>query len=83
MFQDKGNQIDRKDYGQGYTLYAFDLTPDLSSGECFNLRKNGNVRLEMQFSEPLPETINVLVYAEYESVIEIDRNRNVIVDFGS
>lgn len=83
MFQDKGNHIDRKEYGQGYTLYAFDLTPDLSSGDCFNLRKNGNVRLEMQFSEPLPETINVLVYAEYESVIEIDRNRNVIVDFGS
>ena len=83
MFQDKGNQIDRKDYGHGYTLYAFDLTPDLSSGECFNLRKNGNVRLEMQFAEPLPETIKVFVYAEYESVVEIDRNRNVIVDFGS
>ncbi|XP_071478000.1 uncharacterized protein F54H12.2-like [Diadema antillarum] len=83
LYRDKGNHIDRKDYGNGYSLYAFDLTPDLSDGDCFNLRKHGNVRLEMQFEEALPETINVLVYAEYESIVEIDRNRNVIVDFGN
>eukprot|EP00057_Strongylocentrotus_purpuratus_P015148 XP_011669622.1 PREDICTED: uncharacterized protein F54H12.2-like [Strongylocentrotus purpuratus] len=82
MFHDKGNQITRTDYDKGYTLYAFDMTPDLSTGDCFNLRKHGNVRLEMQFARALPETVNVMVYAEYESVIEIDRNRNVIVDFG-
>nr|XP_054768401.1 uncharacterized protein F54H12.2-like [Lytechinus pictus] len=82
MFHDKGNQITRTDYNKGYTLYAFDMTPDLSTGDCFNLRKHGNVRLEMQFARALPETVNVMVYAEYESVIEIDRNRNVIIDFG-
>eukprot|EP00057_Strongylocentrotus_purpuratus_P003423 XP_003726621.1 PREDICTED: uncharacterized protein F54H12.2-like [Strongylocentrotus purpuratus] len=82
MFHDKGNQITRTDYDKGYTLYAFDMTPDLSTGDCFNLRKHGNVRLEMQFARELPETVNVMVYAEYESVIEIDRNRNVIIDFG-
>ena len=28
-------------------------------------------------------TITVVVYAEFENVIEIDRNRNIIYDFGA
>ncbi|XP_071476163.1 uncharacterized protein F54H12.2-like [Diadema antillarum] len=82
LFHDKGNGISRQDYADGYSLYAFDLTPDLSSGDTFNLRRQGNLRLEMQFARALPITINVLVYAEYESIVEIDRSRNIVLDFG-
>ena len=83
MFEDQGNEITRSDYAQGYTLYAFDLTPDLTCGGHFNLQKQGNLRLEMNFRQPLASTINVLVYAEFENIIEIDRSRNVIFDYTS
>ena len=79
--QDEGNDISRSDYYQGNTLFAFDLTPDLSDGANFNLIKQGNLRVEVHFKNPLPTTINAIVYAEFENIIEIDRSRNVIFDF--
>ena len=41
------------------------------------------MRLVLKFSEALDVTITVVAYAEFENVIEIDRNRNVIYDFGA
>ena len=65
-------------------LFAFDLTPDLSEGgNHFNLVKQGNLRLEIQFAQPLPNTINVITYAEFENIIEIDKSRNVIFDYSA
>ncbi len=81
--KDEGNQIERSDYGNGYALYAFDLTPDLAEEGHFNLAKEGSVRVDMTFGEPLPNTINVIAYAEFENVIEIDRNRNVLFDYSN
>ena len=49
----------------------------------FNLAKDGSVRLDLKFVVALPNTINVVAYAEFENVIEIDRNRNVIFDYGN
>ena len=81
MFSDKGNQISRSDYAKGYTLYAFDMTPDLAIGGHFNLRRNGNVRLEMQFEHALPRSVSVIVYAEYDAIVEVDKTRNLFIDF--
>jgi hypothetical protein len=82
--RDEGNDIQRDDFPRGYALYAFDLTPDQceSSGH-FNLVKEGSVRIDLKFANALPNTINVIAYAELENVIEIDRNRNVIFDFNN
>ena len=67
----------------GYTLFAFDLTPDLSANYAghWNLVKHGSLRLEVRFEKPLTETVNCIVYAEFDNVIEIDSSRQVIVDF--
>jgi len=81
--RDEGTAIDRNDYANGYTLYAFDLTADLGDEESFNLMRQGSVRLVLKFGEAAAMTITVVVYAEFENVIEIDRNRNIIYDFGA
>ena len=78
--KDEGIDITRMDYSNGYTLYAFDLTPDLAEGGHFNLLRQGNVRLELKFGAALVETVNVIVYAEFENIIEIDKQRNIIFD---
>lgn len=55
--QDEGNALDRKHFISGSTLFAFQLEPDFSHhGEYLSLVKNGNVRLEVQFSPGLSGT---------------------------
>ena len=70
LSQDAGNQISRSDYGCGYTAFCFDC-----SGDHFELIKQGNLRAELHFKEPLANTVNLIVYAEFQNVIEIDGNR--------
>ena len=60
-----------------------DLTPDLGESDHYSLLKSGTVRLEITFAEALAHTINVIVYAEFQNVLEIDRNRNVFFDFAA
>ena len=81
--RDEGNDITREDYPRGCTLYAFDLSQDLAKEGHFNLAKQETVRVELKFGAALANTVTVVAYAEFEKVIEIDRNRNVIYDFGS
>ena len=81
MYQDEGNTVTRDDYAAGYALFAFDLSPDLSVGGHFSLVKRGNLRLDVHFAEPLDETINLIIYAEFNNIIEIDEARSVIFDY--
>ena len=83
LFHDKGIQIQREEYPQGYTLYAFDLTPDLSTGPHVSPIRQGNLRIGIQFAQPLPVTVNAIIYAEFDSLIEIDHNRNVTFNWGN
>lgn len=80
---DTGNDISYDEFSQGFTLYAFDLSPDGAAG-CgghSQLIKHGNVRLEAHFAQPLPHSINVVVHGEFQALIEIDKHRHVLCDF--
>ena len=81
IWQDEGNGLTRNDYRDGYTFFCFDLTPDQCDGPCFHLVQKGNLRIELHFREALRTTVNIIAYAEFESVLEIDKSRNVICDF--
>ena len=78
--QDEGNELTRDDFGNGYTFFGFDLTPDACDGSCFHLVQKGNLRTEIHFAAPPAQTVNVVVYGESEAVLEIDKGRNIIYD---
>jgi len=82
-WKDEGNDITYTEYPQGFALFAFDLSQDLSASENhWNLQRQGVVRLELKFAAPLASAINCIVLSEFNNLIEIDKNRNVVVDFG-
>ena len=79
--QDEGNDLSRDDFGQGYTFFDFDITPDGCDGGCFHLTRKGNLRIEMHFATALEHTVKVVVYGEFEAVLEIDKGRNIIYNY--
>lgn len=51
MYYNTGNGISREEFAKGYTVYAFDLTPDMcGSSPHFNLVQKGNLSVDIQFS---------------------------------
>ena len=73
---DKGVSITYSDYPNGYTIFIFDIQSYLN----FNVMtkpKKGHVSLNLGFSEALDKTINVIVYAKFPDVMEIDQSRKV------
>ena len=83
MNKDVGNNISRNEFNRGYTLFSVDLSPELNDDNHFDLVRKGSVRLEMRFSEPLPITVNVIVYSEFQNILHIDKNRNVVFDYAT
>jgi len=83
LFHDEGLFIDRTEYADGYTLYAFDLSPDLTGDPKFDQLRTGSVRLQLKLADYLPVPVTLIVYAKYQNMIEIDKNRNIIYDFSA
>jgi len=54
-----------------FSCYGFDLTGE---DDYFSLLRQSSVRLALKFAQ----TVTVVAYAEFENVIEIDRDRNVV-----
>ena len=74
-------KVSRSDFTYVYAVYALELTPDLFEADHFNLIRQGTLRIDLQFDTALGDTVTVVVYAEFENVLEIDRYRNVVFDF--
>ena len=79
-------RITKDEYAnKGFTIFPFNYSPDFCSGPGLDGHCNpiifGNVRLHFRFDDPLPKPINVLLFCEFDSLIEIDENRNVLTSY--
>ena len=95
MNYNTGLDISREDYPKGYTLYAFDLTPDMcGSSPYFNTVQRGSLTVDITFAKApsaqnppsglsAPTAIAMVCYGDFENVIQIDSERNVIYDMSS
>ena len=68
-----------KAFTNGYTLYCVNLNPDMSSGGShFNLQQTGNLGIVVKLRNASTKAITILCYLEYDTVMEIDKDRKVI-----
>ena len=76
-----GIDIDRKDWEGGYSLFRLDTTP-AGSGHPDHLipHRRGNVNLYLKFGAPTPEVLNLIVNAEFQNHLQVDRNRCLVYD---
>ena len=78
------DRLDRAGLDQWQILLMVKLSMHLihlCNGDHFNLIKNGNLRIALNFSANLPDNLNCVVNMEHENIIEINKSRNVLYDF--
>ena len=76
--------IDMDTFEKERCIYGFNLTPDLSNGNGFGGYVSeichGNIRFDLRFTEPTTESLNALIFAEYDTVVEINIERQLITN---
>jgi hypothetical protein len=82
---DSHAQISYKEFKDKKSIFAFNFSPDLSDGPGMaghvSPKQEGTLRLYIRFKEALKEAINVLMYMEFDSYIEIHQNRAVTTSY--
>ena len=71
------------EFKNGFTIYGMNFAADSSDpvDGHFNPLRRGNLRIDLRFASALTEVITVLVFAQFESLISIDKDRNVYTDY--
>jgi hypothetical protein len=62
------NNISLTKYRDGYTLFAFDLTPDLCSAEHYSLLKDGSLDLDVTLRDQLIFSENIQTFGQSPAV---------------
>ena len=76
-----GHQMKYDIFVNGYFVLLFDLTTDQGALEAHTSHpEQGNIRVELKFSKPLPEAITCQLYLEFNNSVLINLARNVTID---
>jgi hypothetical protein len=67
-------------FSHGTFLVCKDLSPDSSGNTAYaNIPNNGTVRIEIAFANGLTEALTIIVFLEFDSLLEIDASRNLTI----
>ena len=76
--QDLGNAINQDNFLSGHFLIAIELLSNL--GSALSVNKRGQIKVNLRFEKPLEQTINVILWCQYQAVIEISKDKQVFFD---
>ena len=76
IFSNNSPGISYENYKNGYTLYGFDLGVS-KEDVCHDLIREGKISLNIKLSAASTHGITIVVYLEYNNVIEIDKEGHV------
>ena len=79
----KGININLKKFKNGLCLFAFDLSPDEDDGNHWDLIRQGATSVDIQFAANAVGNsgAEVIIYAEFDNLITIDKFRNTFTDY--
>ena len=80
---ERTNCITPKQFKDGWCIYCFDLSPTQDSeDQNWNLERKGSTTICMDFQNQIPDGgIEVIVWAEFDSLLSIDNGRNCFLDY--
>ena len=72
-------------YKESAALYAYNFSPDMgdgpSLGAAANLIKRGVLGMHVRFKKPPTKTLSAIVYAEFDNIMEINKDGRVSMDY--
>jgi hypothetical protein len=78
----RSNNVTPEAFGGSHCLFAFDLTPDECDSDCWELVREGTTTVHCTFAESIKEPgVEMIVYAEFDNLAMVDRNRTVYFDY--
>lgn len=69
-----------KDYSHGNCLYAFDLSPEMQSGNTdhFDLIREGKLDVEAKLATSTKESVTMIAHLEYDGILEMTKDGDII-----
>ena len=77
----RGNDISRKDYLDGNSIFLFDLRPSKCSNGEHYLVKSGTFQITYKFTKSPGKRLKLISIMEYENQLQIDKNLEAKYDF--
>ena len=62
----------------GLVLTCFKLLP--VNGSALSVNRKGSVKLSAKFRSPLSEAVNILVYCQFQGLLELTKEKSIIVN---
>ena len=72
----KHNSLDYNTFNNGYTIISVDCQ-NSDTNTAIQLERRGHLEVHMRFSQPLPESINIIIIGSTNGSVEVDSERRV------
>jgi ribonucleoside-diphosphate reductase beta chain len=73
---DEGPHVTLERFKKGKMFFVFNLN-NIAGGDSFELQRHGTIKIETKFGTALPDSVNVICHADYQSTLLIDSNKGV------
>lgn len=70
-------ELTLSEFLNGYALYVYELNDTFYDLECLSHLQVGSLSVEAIFDKPLPENVNIVMFAQFDGLVEIDEFRAV------
>ena len=75
--RDEANEMTRSECKDGFSLFGFDLCPAL----CVGGHQQFFLRVSLEFSQPLQTLTTIILYAQYNNLINVYKTRQVLKNY--
>jgi len=79
MHQMHTNGISLEDFKSNTCLFCYDLSPDLCNSFYKHPVERGIVDIDISFKNALTQNIYLVLYATYDEIVLIDKDRSVVI----
>lgn len=82
-YNDHVVSVTPEEYSRGFFFYSFFMAPDQEAGsDLLNTSSRpAQIKIEVRFSEALKESVQMIVYSEHDTAVQIDFARRVVVTY--